>query len=234
MTNKAPEIVWLFWLGSDEMSPNRKMCFEQIKKNCPYKINFINNDNINEYIIKDYPLHKAFEFLSGIHKFDYLANYISHHYGGIIINIKNTFHWEIWKRYLDRLNSNNDLFVCSSHGNGPEGITDTVSSGDVNYYKKNWKVMYGHIGWIIKPYTLLTECILNENILVLNKYYNDLKKNPSVRGRQSSNNSIVKGSNYPLPWAILGGGSMYKGNILYKNHIDNSMPQNLVSLNNYK
>lgn len=230
---KCPEIVWLVWLGNDEMSPARKLCFEQIKNYCPFKINFINNNNINEYILKDYPLHKSFEYLSGIHKFDYFVNYISHYYGGIIIAIKNTFNWTIWKKYIDKLNSDNNLFVCSSHGNGPHGITDTVSSGDINYYKKNWKLMYGHIGWIIKPYTLVSECILNENILVLDKYYNQLKNNPASKGRQSSNNSIVENSNYPLPWAILGGGSMYKSNILYKNYIDNSMPQNLVSLNNY-
>ena len=49
---------------------NKGICgFQNVGNTCYFNSALqclLNSDNFNEYIIKDYPLHKAFEFLSGI------------------------------------------------------------------------------------------------------------------------------------------------------------------------
>lgn len=222
--------VYLFWLGNVDMTSERKECYKHIIDNCPFIINEITDSNLNDYILKDFPLHEGYQYLSNVHKFDYIINYFSNYYGGIFIGIKKTYNWDIWKTYFDKLHNNNNLWICSSHGNGPSGITQHVSSGDFSIYKKNWQKVYGHIGWICKKNTLLTNDILNENHTVLNKYLLELKKYPAKYSRDSLQNSK---SNYKIPWAILGGGSMYHGILKYSDHIDNSMPQDLVDIDSH-
>ena len=45
-------------------------------------------ENLHEYILKDHPLHPAYEFLSETHRCDILRTYFMYHYGGGYSDIK--------------------------------------------------------------------------------------------------------------------------------------------------
>ena len=72
------------------MSDKRKKCLDSIKQNIGVKVILITPNNLDKYILKDYPLHKSYKYLSEVHKSDYLRTYFMHHYGGGYTDIKNT------------------------------------------------------------------------------------------------------------------------------------------------
>tara|TARA_B100001063_G_C16751756_1_gene550675 strand:+ start:1295 stop:2215 length:921 start_codon:yes stop_codon:yes gene_type:complete len=233
--NKAPETVWLIWVsydgkGSTKMTNNRKKCFEQIKKNCPFKINLVTDFNLQDFLIE--PLHPNYKYLSGIHKFDYLFNYFSNHYGGILIAIKETFRWDIWKKYLNKLNNNNNLWCCSSILDGKGEVPWTLSSGNPDFYKQNWnKWNYCQtIGWIVKPNTPLTKYVLEQNNIILDKFDEYLKKWPALRARTGFGCcSMPREKAYMIPWGLMNKGSTIEASYIYQKFIDNSMPLSLTN-----
>src|SRR5665648_275733 len=76
--------IFLLWLGDEPMSPYRQNACNNMT---PYTI-LITKKNINNYILPDYPLHASYEYLSTIHKSDYLRCYMLYHYGGGYSDIK--------------------------------------------------------------------------------------------------------------------------------------------------
>ena len=50
---------------------------------------FITEKNIDDYILKEYPLHPAFKYLTNIQKGDYMKAYMMNFYGGGYTDIKN-------------------------------------------------------------------------------------------------------------------------------------------------
>ncbi|MDO4764116.1 MAG: capsular polysaccharide synthesis protein [Flavobacteriaceae bacterium] len=76
------EVVYCFWTGDNEITENRKRCLDEMKEKIGYPIVLITKDNLANYILPEHPLHKAYDFLSAVHKSDYLRAYFMHHYGG--------------------------------------------------------------------------------------------------------------------------------------------------------
>ena len=147
--------LYLIWLGDVEMTPKRKECHQHILDNCPFNIHRVTDENLCEYIQEGFPLHEAYKYLSIVHRFDYLCNYLAYHVGGIFIGIKKTYNWELWKEYYNKLHDeNNDLWVCSSRGWGPWGLTAYCAySDEYPIYVENWEKIFGHIGWMCKKKT---------------------------------------------------------------------------------
>jgi len=101
--------VLRFWWGNklSTMSANRKKCYRSIVRNSGIKhLELITPDNYQQYQVTDHPIHPAFEYLSEVHKSDYLRAYIGYHYGGGWTDIKYIDH--DWNCYFDLLEANPD------------------------------------------------------------------------------------------------------------------------------
>tara|TARA_Y100000310_G_scaffold45307_1_gene42237 strand:- start:234 stop:968 length:735 start_codon:yes stop_codon:yes gene_type:complete len=222
--------VYLMWLGDAEMTPERKECFDHINDNCPFKVHLITSENLSDYLAKDAPLHEGYKYLSATHKFDYLCNYVMCHLGGIVIGIKKTYQWDVWEEYFDKLCSDDNLWLCSARGIGPNGISPACSRGSYQEYRTNWKKIFGHIGWMTKKNTPIVKSFVTENHRVLDVLLPHLEKNPARWSRDSSEDPRTT---YKMPWSLLGDGSRYAGALEYNDHVDNSMPKELVDINSH-
>ena len=106
------KVVYVLWTGNNKMSEKRKKCYESIKKNIGVPVILITPKNLHKYILKDYPLHPAYEYLSLNHRSDYLRTYFMHVHGGGYTDIKQTN--VNWLPFFKKLESKNDKW-CSGY-----------------------------------------------------------------------------------------------------------------------
>lgn len=77
------KVIYCFWLGGEKMSNDRAECFRDMQQKNSVPIVLVSEDNLEQFIVNGYPLHKAYPYLSAVHKSDYLRAYFMHHYGGV-------------------------------------------------------------------------------------------------------------------------------------------------------
>jgi hypothetical protein len=196
--SKADKVVYVFWTGDNPLTKNRKESLETIKKNIGVKVEFVTPKNIDTIIKKEYPLHKAYPYLSLVHKADYLRTYVMHHYGGGYSDIKRTS--KDWNTFFDNVN-NTDYWGNGSyeHSSGCASVNPEVC--------KNYKTLYQNCAYIFKPNTPFTKEWIDTLHQKLDEKYELLKQYPAtepreVIGMEKKNKEISK---YPLQWAeILG------------------------------
>ena len=85
------ERLFCFWTGDNPMSPNRLKALTTMA-NSGLEVIFLTKENIEGWVLDSDPLHPAFQYLSAIHRADYLRMYFMHHYGGGYSDIKNINH----------------------------------------------------------------------------------------------------------------------------------------------
>lgn len=151
--SKVERTIWCFWTGSNEMSENRKRGYKSLIDNSGIEIKLITPQNLSDYILPDYPLHKAYNNLSLVHKSDYLRCYFMHFYGGGYQDIKPNY--KNWEKAFDTISSNKDMWVLgytelNGRGIGKgQGIIDK----DLFYY---YQSCVGTGGFICRSNTKFT------------------------------------------------------------------------------
>lgn len=212
------KIIYMFWTGDNKLTPNRIKSLEQFKNTCGVKIILITKDNLNEYILKDVPLHPAYKYLHYTHKADYLRTYFMNFYGGGYSDIKPTT--GSWDKCFDELKNNNDKWGIGFKERG---------EFDIAYHpaKKYWRELIGNAGYIFKPHTEFTQNWYDEMIKVMDKKLDLLIE---CGESKSVNGSDVK--NYPIEWNEMLGRIFHKYCLKYKDKLINTLP--LYILNNYK
>lgn len=189
--------IYCFWTGTNEMSNNRKRCFESICQNAGVPVKLITPDNLSDYILPRFPLHPAFKYLSSVHKADYLRCYFMHFYGGGYCDIKAIT--GSWIDCFDKINHSDKYILgytelneeCSAYLD----IFEPELKRDV---KKKWPLLIGNCAYICRPQTKFTDEWFSEQNKRLDFYYEALKKNPAI-------DPMGQGNDYPIPWQrILG------------------------------
>lgn len=69
-----------------------------LTKNSGVEVKLITPKNLNNYLLPDFPLHPAYDYLSLVHKSDYLRCYFMHFHGGGYSDIKPNY--KNWKNSL--------------------------------------------------------------------------------------------------------------------------------------
>lgn len=198
---RIPRIIYCFWTGNNEMSTNRRNAISSIKFNCGVDVKLITPENLEEFVLKDFPLHKSFEFLSNVHKSDYLRCYFMHHYGGGYSDIK--IQLNDWNNAFKKLEKSNSFAIgyretsrkstakltSFYHRSATESLSKEM---DKKYY-----YLLGNGSYIFKKKTKFTDEWITELHRRLDIQYNELKKNPG--------NIMGDNIGYPLEWtSILG------------------------------
>lgn len=203
------KIIWCFWTGTNEMSNTRFSCLVDFIKKCECNVVLVTKDTIEKYIIKDHPLHEAYQYLSETHKADYLRTYFMNFYGGGYSDIKKTK--GSWVSSFDKLiNSNN--FVC--------GYPEIEGFSANESLKDKSKDLIGNCAYICKPESSLTKEWYAEMITLLNTKLNLLKKNPAKHPRDKKDD----GTGYPLYWEEMLGQIFHKYVYKYKDKISKCLP----------
>ena len=79
--------LFCFWTDDNTMSSDRRNALSSLS-NTGLEVIFVNQDNLSNWILKNAPLHTSYEYLSSVHKADYLRCYFMHHYGGAYSDVK--------------------------------------------------------------------------------------------------------------------------------------------------
>lgn len=205
-----PYSIFCFWTGTTSMSNLRMNCFEKMKES-ECNIVLVTPENLNDYILQEFPLHPAFQYLSDVHKSDYLRTYFMHHYGGGYSDIK--LQGGSWKQAFDDI-LNSDAYI--------NGYRES-SASDIAYppVAPFWEKLVGNGAYICRPKTPLTKQWVDEMNQVLDRNLEELKKCPASHPRDSRE----CGTGYPIEWNEMLGRIFHKICFSYQDKILQTVPR---------
>jgi len=193
--NKLPRKIFCFWFG-DEMSKNRQKCFNSIIETSCVDVILITEKNLENFILADYPLHLGFNFLSSVHKSDYLRSYFMYFYGGGYTDIKMNNH--DWNPYFDQLDkSDKDFLGCKE--TRPEYTA-------LPHLKEYYNLLVSPGKYIFKKNTFFGNQWHKKTQEKMNSIYDSLVLNPGLYhpraefGGVQGEKGNFKKSKYPLAW----------------------------------
>lgn len=218
-------VIYCFWTDDNPMSENRKKCLKSMTENCGVTIKLITPKELPSYIIDDYPLHPAYQYLSSVHKADYLRCYFMHHYGGGYCDIKLSSH--SWSEAFNKLDKSNSIFIgypeIGWYGAAYLNTKDTNLANDIKTY---WRLLAGNGAYIFRPNTPFSQDWFSELNNRLDYFLEDLKKHPAT-------DPFGKENNYPIPWAYINGNIFHALCLKYHKHISFSK-KIMPSFENYR
>ncbi len=211
--------IFCFWTGTNEITPNRLTNLQRLKDKTGCEVKLVTPDNLPEYILSEYPLHEAYQYLSETHKADYLRTYFMHFHGGGYTDIKDTE--GSWIQAFDDILSNPNKYINSY----VEFHKDCIVYEPA---KIVWDKMAGNCAYICRPGTPFTEKWYSEMISVLDKKLPLLRINPATNPQDCAPN----GSGYPITWSEILGQIFHKICYEYLDYIMQTVPR--ISVLNYR
>ena len=209
-TFEEPTGIFCFWTGMNEMSENRKRCLRNLETHSECPITLITPSNVNEYILKDHPIHAAYAYLSETHKADYMRTYFMNFIGGGYSDIKDTT--GSWKQSFHKLANNANKWIC-----GYKEVQGGVGYPPLN---EEWESLVGNGAYICKPMSILTREWYSEMVSLLDEKLPYLIQHPATSPRDCSEN----GNGYPIGWTEMLGRIFHKVSYKYKDHVMNTLP----------
>ena len=159
--------VYVFWLNSD-ISQEKKNLLDKLSGNPDFDLLLIILINFNLLIVKDHPLHESFQYLSAIHKSEYLRIYAMLFYGGGYTDVQDLN--SSWGPHFKAL-SESDKWICGYAEN------DVIGSS----------------AFICKPQNLIIKEIYISMLKTLDSKLESLKINPAKTSHDCS-----EISSYPI------------------------------------
>ena len=233
----APEVIYCFWTGDNPLTDNRIKGLEALEKNAGVPVKLITPENLPDYILPEFPLHKGYELLSFVHRSDYLRCYFMHHYGGGYADIKPFNH--SWKSAFEKLNSNSKKYIIGYPELLYGGLTPLKHRflADKSIYKeyknqliseqlvfddlvKHTPLLIGTCSFICKPNTFITKEWYDELNKRMDESYDllvDYNNNSDGNIIYSEEEYPDKG--YPIPYFHLLGQIIHPLMLKYHQHI---------------
>ena len=225
MNEKINRTIYIFGTGDNEITPNRLKGIESLQKNCGVKVQLITPNNLNDYIVKDDPLPEAYNYLSLVHKADYLRTYFMYHYGGGYADIKR--YQYSWKEAFEQL-ENSDAYALGYNEVGWWGVASQTVKAKLLKFELwvYWRHLIGNGAYICRPYTkFTTEWYAETKRRVIEKT-DVLKENPAT-------DPFGTNKNYPIEWSYILGGVFHPLCLKYhKRLIANDIIKPIIS--NYR
>jgi hypothetical protein len=159
--------IFCFWTGDNPMSEARTASLKQMAEITGCTVQLITKDNLKDWEVEEDPIHLAYEFLSAVHRADYLRAYFMCHYGGGYSDVKKPT--GSWKKAFDVLTRYETLWVVG-YPEADEGCIACID--DKGLYKKMQSVYWRMVGngsyvcrkgsplvneWLTQVHTLLDE-----------------------------------------------------------------------------
>ncbi len=202
-----PTRIVCFWTGDNAMSDARMQCYKELFEKSGVSVLLINKDNLAEYVLKEFPLHTAYNSLSLVHRSDYLRCYFMHHYGGGYSDIKSPLgSWE--KAFQILQNSEKDILGYSEISHNAVAVLGGDLGKDL---KKYYLKLIGNCSYICRPYSAFTTEWYSELNKRLDEYYPKLMENPG--------NVMGDNIGYPIPWTGILGDIFHPLCLKYSNDI---------------
>lgn len=223
--------LFILWLGEEEINEERQKAIDNLPEN---KV-LITKQNLGNWVKEGFPLHPAYEYLSTIHKSDYLRCYLLYHYGGGYSDIK--YNNINWAEAFSKINKDPETMLLGVKTHKGHTIARIEEWGeDIE------KMIIDHIDklvsccfFVCKAKNLIVEEWYKELNNRLDLFLPCLLKNPSQFTRECFHPQLGyalekpiwedpdtnKKTQYPLSWNIILAQIFYPIQLKYLRHIDN-------------
>lgn len=211
LDKQIDRVIYIFWTGDNEITPNRLEGIRSLEKVSGVEVKLITPQNLHEYIKMDDPLPEAYQYLSFVHRADYLRSYFMYHYGGGYADIKT--YYKSWVPAFKELEQS-DAYVIGYPEVGFGGAA-SHDIEDANLKKDvftHWRYLVGNGAYICRPHTRLTAEWHAEAKRRLIRLTDDLQNHPAQ-------DPFGKNPDYPVRWSYLLGGIFHPLCLKYKDKL---------------
>lgn len=206
--------IFAFWTGDNIMPDIRKRCLDSFGVT-GLEPTLVTRETLPQWIVPGQPLHPAYEFLSPVHRSDYLRAYFMYHYGEGYADIKQQT--GSWLPTVQRVNDSRFLIGAGYReirGNSA-WLQQSRVDGKVYILSKSVPtflavimtaimrtlrpLMIGNGALYFKPKTAYARLWLSETERRLDRFLPTLRNHPAqvVRDR------LGYPSGYPIPWTFV-------------------------------
>jgi len=209
--------IYTFWTGENSLGKMRLASLKGLREVSECEVEFVTVGNLDDYIVPGHPLHPAYEYLSAVHKSDYLRTYFMHFYGGGYSDMKSTT--GSWLAAFTELEGSDALV------NGYREVEGGVSEPTL---ADQWRSLIGNGCYICKSKTPLTTEWYGELLKLMDSKLDELRLYPAKSLRD------VKGSGtgYPMGWSEMLGDIFSRVCYKYRDRLLRTVPYpNIVYCN---
>ena len=194
---KVDRVIYVFWTGDNDITPNCLQGIESLEEASGVKVQIITPQNLSEYIVDEDPLPEAYQYLSFVHRSDFLRGYFMYHHGGGYADIK-TF-YQSWLPAFDKLDAS-DAYVLGYpevgwKGAKHDGMENMALAHDLGVY---WSLLIGNGAFICRPHTRFVAEWYATSRRRLISYTELLRQHPAK-------DAFGTNEDYPLTWECLQG-----------------------------
>lgn len=155
LTRHLNRVIYIFWTGDNEITPNRLEGIKSLEKVSGVDVKLITPKNLNKYIKEEDPLPEAYQYLSYVHRADYLRSYFMYHHGGGYADIKT--YYKIWIPAFEKFEQS-DAYVMGYPEVGFWGAAqnDVENLNLKRDLRTHWRYLVGNGAYICRPHTRFT------------------------------------------------------------------------------
>lgn len=196
-------IIFSGWMGPNSMSVSREQALLSLVRNtgCPHM--HLTTETLTSWIHKDFPFHPLFNYLSAVHKCDYLRCYVLHVYGGGYSDVKHTS--RNWQPFFDQL-ERSAAYGMGYTEVGPHGVA-AVGGALEDEMRANYTKLVGLCALIFRPRTDFTALWFRKLHELIDSKAERLLRNPARHPQDRYGALFTDGSTseYPFAWTEVGG-----------------------------
>lgn len=190
-------VIYVFWTGDNEITPNRMRGIKSLEKVSGVKVQLVTPKNLSEYMVEDDPLPEAYQYLSLIHRSDFLRGYFMYHHGGGYADIKT--YYKSWVPAFDKLDAS-EAYVLGYpevgwQGAKHDGMENEALAHDLGVY---WSLLVGNGAFICRPHTKFAAEWYTSSRRRLISFTELLRLHPAK-------DAFGTNEDYPLTWECLQG-----------------------------
>lgn len=207
---EVPRRIFAFWTGENALSANRERCLREMRQvHDDLEIVLVTPENLNSWVLEEFPLHPAYRHLSLIHRSDYLRAYFMAHHGGGYADIKTPTH--SWSAAFDALQASPDTWLAGY----PERSSRSCGGDDYTRLGRDIHRHYGSLvgfgGFIMRGRTPFGYEWMQELNRRLDYFHEELAQHPGgVWGDTPG---------YPLRWVDVGSDVFHPLQLKYLQHV---------------
>ena len=208
--------LFAFWTGKNQMPDIRKRCLDTFGIT-GLDPKLVTPDTLGQWIVPNHPLHPAYEFLSPVHRSDYLRPYFMHHHGGGYADIKRQT--GSWIPAVERVNRSSYLVGAGYREirGGTVWLQDYRIDGKAyilswpvpalaakvatNFMRAARPLLIGNCAFYFKRHSSFARRWLSEVERRLDQLLPRLRAHPATHPRDRQGDP----SGYPVPWSFLQG-----------------------------
>lgn len=231
----APRRVFAFWLGDAPLSDVRKQALDSLT-NTGVPVEFITDADVHRWVVPAQPFHPAWQYLSAVHRADYLRTYLMHHHGGGYTDVKPTR--ASWSPTFDVIDERRLLGagypevgrhavanIGVDFSRGPVRAALSPKWWYLRWLRLNYRSLLGNCAYIFVPGTAFTSAWLTQLHRRLDGLLPALEAHPARHPREKPG-QVIDGSpsQYPVPWTHLLGAVFHPLTYRYRRQLGRDLP----------